>query len=182
MNLDEYEDNITGLELSKKKFNTIPDLRIFKKLKILYLNHNNISDISPLIYLTNIEKLYLNHNNISNISPLIYLINLKKLNLNQNNISDIQPLQYLTNLEKLYLSDNNISDITSLQCLSNLKIFYLSIKPFIVKEINSQLSINQNIDKETIKQVYQSYTENEIEDYKCKVIKKYENYKFISWM
>ena len=55
---------------------------------------------------------------------------------------------------------------------------YLSIKPFIVKEINS----NIEIDREIVGQVYQSYTEAEIENYKYKVIKKFKDYRFIKWL
>ncbi len=53
----------------------------------------------------------------------------------------------------------------------------LNINRFVVKEINP----NSEIDEEIIKQVYQSYTEDEIEEYENKVIKKFKNYEFIIW-
>ncbi len=160
MNLDEYNDNIIELDLSRKGLNTIPNLTRFKNLKKLFLDCNKISDISPLQYLTNLKELW----------------------LNVNYINDISPLQYLTNLEVLKLHSNNISDITHLQHLTKLKELILSIETFIVKEINPQLLINQQLDNEIIKQVYQSYTKDELKDYENKVKEKFKDYKFIKWV
>ena len=53
-------------------------------------------------------------NNISDLSPLVWLTSLLSLSLEQNNISDLTPLGGLTNLGYLSLSGNNISDITPL--------------------------------------------------------------------
>ncbi len=160
MNLDKYDNNLTKLVLYYQRLNIIPDLSRFKNLKDLSLDNNNISDIQPLQYLTKLEYLYLHDNNISDITSLQYLTNLEELWLNNNKISDIHPLQYLTKLKKLTLS----------------------IELFIVKEINTQLSINQEIDNEMIKQVYQIYTKDEIKEYENKVKEKYKDYKFIRWI
>ncbi len=107
--------------------------------------------------------------------------NITELDLFNRNLNIIPNLSRFKNLELLYLHDNNISDITSLQCLTKLKYLYLSIKPFIVKEINPQLLINQQLDNEMIEQVYVNYTKDEIKDYKIKVKEKFKNYKFIMW-
>ncbi len=104
------------------------------------------------------------------------------MNLEKNKISDILSLQYLTKLKELNLRDNNISDITSLQNLTKLKKLWLDIKSFIIKEINPQLLINQQLDNEMIKQVYQIYTKDEIKEYENKVIEKFKDYKFIIWI
>ncbi len=184
MNLYKYNDDITELDLSNKKLNYIPDLSRFKKLEILNLSNNNISDIIPLQNLnnSNLVSLHLTNNNISDIRPLQYLTNLIVLSLNYNNISDLSPLQHLINLEKLDLENNIINDITKLlQSLTNLRMLYISIEPFVIKEINPQLSINQQLDNEIIKQIYQTYTNNEIKDYQNKVIRKFKKYKFIDW-
>ncbi len=128
-------------------------------------------------YDDNIIELNLSNKRLNVIPDLSRFKNLKILYLHNNNITDIQPLQYLTNLITLNLNKNNITDISSLQYLHKLEILWLSIKPFIVKEINS----NSEIDGEMIKQVYQSYTEDEIENYENKVREKFKNYKFIYW-
>ena len=86
---------------------------------------NQISDLSPLSYCSNITYLCLWNNNISDIWPLANLINLEHLNLNNNPLSDISPLGNLTKLEILGLfqpeeSDASISDISPLANLTNL--------------------------------------------------------------
>jgi PKD repeat protein len=99
--------NLTGLEYCVN-------------LHALWLDTNNLSDISPLSGLTNLRVLWLSATNISDISPLSGLTNLTQLNLNNNNLSDISPLAGLTNLADLWLSNNNIGDISPLAGLTNL--------------------------------------------------------------
>jgi internalin A len=75
----------------------ITPLQNLKKLKKLYLDGNNISDVSPLGGLINLsEKLLLYGNNISDVSPLTGLVNLKEAEFHENNIS----LEQRTALEK----------------------------------------------------------------------------------
>ena len=78
------------------------------------VNSNAISDLSPLVGLTNLTRLDLEGNNISDISPLAGLTNLVVLELGNNYISDITAVAGLTNLFFLALWDNNISDILPL--------------------------------------------------------------------
>ncbi len=58
-----------------------------ESLTTLYLQDNNISDISALSGLTNLEWLYLDENNISDISALSGLTNLEELDLRGNPLS-----------------------------------------------------------------------------------------------
>ena len=78
------------------------------------INHNSISDLSPLSGLTQLAGLDLEGNQISDISPLAGLTNLLILELGNNNISDISALAGLTNLRNVTLWENNISDISPL--------------------------------------------------------------------
>ena len=78
----------------------------------LYLDQNNITDLTPLAGLTNLEELRLNGNNISDLTPLAGLTNLGWLDLRDNNISDPTPLIPLTGSSKLdwlHLQDNPIN-------------------------------------------------------------------------
>ena len=86
----------------------------------MWLDQNQISDISPLANLTNLTALLLEHNQISDISPLADLTSLTELYLAYNQISDISPLADLTSLTRLYLRDNQISDISPLANLTSL--------------------------------------------------------------
>ena len=63
---------------------------------------------------TNLVNLYLEGNNITDISPLDGLTKLLYLDLSGNNISDISTLAGLTNLNKLDFTINNLSDISAL--------------------------------------------------------------------
>jgi len=83
-------------------------------LEHLWLDRNEIVDISPLSGLTNLVELKLYANRIADISSLSGLTNLTKLWLGGNNIYDISPLANLTNLAILDLHDNRINDITVL--------------------------------------------------------------------
>jgi internalin A len=83
-------------------------------LKVLYLEGNQVRDISPLAGLTSLQELYLQNNQISDIKALSGLINLEWLHLKGNRIKDISSLSNLINLRRLYLNENEIEDITPL--------------------------------------------------------------------
>jgi internalin A len=104
------------------------------KTEKLYLDYNNISDISLLKNLTDLKYLSIQGNNISDLSPLRNL-NLRHLNLSNNNITDISPLKNLLNLEELDLSNNNITDISSLKNLKKLEHLNLMYNPIKKEDI-----------------------------------------------
>jgi len=130
--------------------NNLSALGGLTNLEILDLSYNGIDDISPLYDtathsgLTNLTELYLNDNQITDISVLTGLRNLKVLDLSNNRwtqvvgmtftfgLSDISPLYNeaiglgLTNLQELYLNNNKITDISALAGLINLKVLDLS--------------------------------------------------------
>ena len=105
----------------------------------LYLNDNEISDITPLTLLTNLEILGLNDNEISNITSIASLANLTELQLGDNEISDITPLASLTNLTSLWLVNNKISDVTPLASLANLT--YLDMRHNRINDITPLVSL-----------------------------------------
>jgi internalin A len=86
----------------------------------LNLSGNQISDLTPLIELTDLRSLNLSANQITDLSPLSQLTNLQILHLSSNKISDLTPLSELSNLHSLSLSQNQIRDITPLSGLTNL--------------------------------------------------------------
>ena len=89
-------------------------------LTVLWLEDTSISDISPVTGLTNLTRLWLGGNAITDISPVARLTNLTGLSLWSNNITDISPLSGLTNLTRLELGGNDIADISPLAGLTNL--------------------------------------------------------------
>jgi hypothetical protein len=100
----------------------------------LFLEYNQISNISPLSNLTGLYNLKLNGNQISDISALSGLTNLISLRLQENQISDISPLSNLTGLTSLMLNGNQISDISALSGMTDL--YYLSLNDNQISDIS----------------------------------------------
>jgi len=142
--VDLSNNNLTSLEMFFSSSN------IYSKLKELYLDNNDLSDISLLsqapmlttltlsnnsiesndisvlsdkVYLT---YLSLNNNNISDISSLQKLTALTELRLHCNSISNIAPLKNMTSLTKLYLGENKIANVDALEALNFLEVLYLN--------------------------------------------------------
>jgi internalin A len=92
---------------------------------VLWLQGNQITDLTPLSELTNLQHLDLGNNQITDLMPLSGLTNLQILNLRDNQITDLTPLSKLTNLQNLYLSRNQINDLTPLNDLTELQRLWL---------------------------------------------------------
>ena len=141
-------ETTTELQLINKKINDetlkeiTPNIKRLTNLKVLYLNANQITDITPLTPPTNLTELSLHNNQITDITPITQLNNLKELALSMNQITDISPLAQLTNLTELQLHYNQITDLTPLIGLTNLTDLYLSynqIPEFQIDQLKSQL-------------------------------------------
>jgi len=125
---DIYEadvENLTSLNASERGVVALTGLEHATSLRHLYLDSNNISDISPLANLGNMTDLYLGWNQISDVSSLGKLTSLTHLDLHSNHIGDISVLANLTSLTFLRLDSNQISDISPLTNLSSLTELYL---------------------------------------------------------
>ena len=99
-------------------------------LNLTWLNlyGNAVSDLTPLVSLTNLTTLNLSTNGaLFDISLLAALTNLEVLDLSVTRITDFTPLASLTNLKILYLNVNwNLIDISPLTALANLDLLDLS--------------------------------------------------------
>jgi len=80
-----------------------------------------LSDVLPILRLTQLTELDLSGNEITDVSLLSNFTQLRKLDLKDNEISDISPLSNLSQLTELDLYGNNIIDITPLSNLTELK-------------------------------------------------------------
>lgn len=100
------------LEGAGLKNSDIKNLKDLKKLTIVIINDNNISDLSVFSEMSWLEGLWVNNNNISDLSPLKDLKNLKYLSVEDNNISSLSPLSGTRNLEQLWCGGNPISDLS----------------------------------------------------------------------
>jgi hypothetical protein len=86
----------------------------------LILYENQITDLTPLMGLTNLRELYLASNQITDVSPLRNLTDLEILRLSHNQITDISPLRGLSNLEHLSLQENPITDWSPVAHVQNV--------------------------------------------------------------
>ena len=124
---EEYKTDLTELDLSKLQLKTehIEPLKYMTSLERLWLDSNNIADISVLSRLTNLKILDLNNNRITDLSPLGTLPDLEELFLTENPFDDLSPLSRLTSLTQLWLGDNKISDLSPLYALDALELLEL---------------------------------------------------------
>jgi len=119
-------ENLTELYLNDNEIDDISVLSGLKNLKRLRFNNNKITNIDCLSNLTNLELIEFENNAISDISVLKNLTGLKYVNLNMNEINDISSLANLEEMEQLYLSGNSISDISPLKKMYKLKALELN--------------------------------------------------------
>ena len=123
-------DRITRVDMRRleridavyKEIESLEGLQHAPNLRLLDLDGNRISDLTPLVNLTSLEELGLDRNRVSDISPLAGLINLQVLTTDENRTSDLTPLANLRNLEELVIDRNDITDISPLLGLTNLRI------------------------------------------------------------
>ena len=72
---------------------------------------NQVKDLAPVASLTKLWSLYVDHNKIEAIGPVIKLSRLSSLDLRSNLLEDLSPLAGLTELKYLILDDNKIADL-----------------------------------------------------------------------
>lgn len=103
------------------------DLKLLSKcvnLKVLVLDYQNISDLSPLSDLP-LEYLSLAGNHISDLSPLSDMSELQVLNLAENPVSSVDGLGQLTGLDEVTLE---ATGITSVEAFSGSSIRSLNVR------------------------------------------------------
>ena len=127
----------TSLDLSYQNLTDLSLLEGQTDLTKLYLGNNNITleDEKSQNILKEMKKLTildLKNNNITNISAINNLSNLTDLNLDNNRITNISAINSLSNLTSLYLSgDNNNVDLTEIEdIISNLNTFSINETSF----------------------------------------------------
>lgn len=136
------------LNLAGKNISSLNGLELFanKNIEWIYLDWNNIEDMSILANFTSLTKISASGNNVSNISFLAKLENLQNLNLNNNKIKDISILENLTKLRYLCLDNNQIENIDVLQDLTKLREVSISGNKIKNADVLTKLLLIENID------------------------------------
>ena len=117
------------LEAENVDIRNLKGLEAATNLEEVRLNHNLISDLSPLAGLLRLRTIRVGDNTISDLSPLAELISLEVLDLWENLISDLSPLSGLINLRSINISDNVVVDLSPLSGLIRLDRIRISRNP-----------------------------------------------------
>jgi len=128
---------LTVVSLDKNMFTGIPtNVLLLPHIKIISLQHCKISAIpAEIVKATTLEALYLNHNRISSMEPLLLVPNLKILSLSVNFITEI-PKTIGNNKSLVYLdvSKNALLKFPT-EALQCDKLEYLSLSHNFISEI-----------------------------------------------
>ena len=133
--------NIEELFLDFNQIRDISALSDLRSLVVLSLRGNRIVDIGALSALTRLQHLFLGGNGITDVSALGGLTSLTRLQLRANRITDIGPLAPLVRLSSLDISDNAIVDVDVLHGLPELYEVYLHGNPLTEDYLEEQLAV-----------------------------------------
>ena len=114
------KDKIRNLILPRLQISDLSPIFYLTSLQYLSLDETQVSDLTPLAYLTSLRHLSLDETQVSDLTPLARLTSLRHLSLNQTQVSDLTPLARLTSLRHLSLNQTQVSDLTPLARLTSL--------------------------------------------------------------
>ena len=112
--------NISTITARSKGIRDLTGLEHCKRLMLLELPDNEVSDLSPLAGLNLLQSLTLTGNQVKDISALAELKRLQYIELSGNMVEDISPLAGLEALNSAYLAGNQISDLSAVKDLKKL--------------------------------------------------------------
>ncbi len=108
----ENASNLVNLYLDYNNLTSIEGLRDRDiSLKVLHINNNELTDITPISEYTEITTLRIHSNNIVNIDDLSGMTGLETIDLSNNSIIDFTDLLSIPNLESVTLNNNDITFI-----------------------------------------------------------------------
>jgi Leucine-rich repeat (LRR) protein/protocatechuate 3,4-dioxygenase beta subunit/major membrane immunogen (membrane-anchored lipoprotein) len=122
----EFAVNLESLYMEGNQISDLTPVSKLTKLKSLWLGKNNITDLTSLGSLSNLTELYAEENQITSLVGLEKLTNLTILDLHQNQIGSIKAIRGLAHLTTLNLNKNQINTITTLSNLASLNSLQLS--------------------------------------------------------
>lgn len=136
----------TSLKLANKGITDLSGIEVFagKGITWIFLDWNELTDLSQLSSLTELTKVSFSGNQISDLTPLSSLENLRNITAINNNIESLEPLTNLTNIEYICLDGNKLNSIDEISNWTNLK--EISIANNLIETIPN-LENSQNIEK-----------------------------------
>ena len=118
---------LTAHGTATEKINDIRGLSYAKNLTELYLESNDITDVTPISSLIKLEHLHFDNNkNLADITLLANLKKLKFLDIWRTKVSDISTIRYFKKLERLQARGTGMSDISAAEYIPKYYIFEMS--------------------------------------------------------
>lgn len=111
---------LSTLDLSGLGIHSIDILKGYNKFNLLYLDDNNLSDLSIIQEMTNLETLYFSNNKVSDLSFLKDLDKLQYVDASNNSVINLNSLNDINYFLMINLNGNNSLD--KKVCLDNKKI------------------------------------------------------------
>lgn len=130
------------LDANERDIVSISGIEYCHHLNWALLNHNQISDLTPLGLRASIPVLQLVNNLITDISPMSEWYNVERLILRQNQIVDVSAVRFMERLIELDLRENQIVDLQPLVANPGLRTgdtVFVTFNPL------SQQSIDEHI-------------------------------------
>jgi hypothetical protein len=164
--IDDLESLTDTLDARDYRIKSIEGIQYARNISCLLLQHNAITDITPLSSLSNLEYLSVNYNHIREFPCMLNMYQLKKIYFSFNHIIDISPLIRIPNLFSIYgvnqriklrpltISDRNDVNISLEALYDNNSEFILnecSINPFGIWDdvyhrlVYPKVNVNDNI-------------------------------------
>ncbi len=112
----------TSLKLAGKEIKDLAGIEAFadKEITWIFLDWNEITDLTPLQNFTNLTKISFSGNQVSDLSPLSNLENLENLTAINNKITTLNTINNLSNMKYICLDGNVLTNIDDISNWSNL--------------------------------------------------------------
>ena len=115
-------EKLTRIEGNKSGIQNLKGLEYAINLEDIRLDHNAITDLTPLTNLTELDHdISLRGNQITDVTPLARLFKVRWMQLQDNQITDLFPLQNLKKLREINISGNPVTDLSPLAGLIGLE-------------------------------------------------------------
>lgn len=111
---------ISTITARNKGIRDLTGLEHCRRLMLLELPDNEVSDLSPIADLELLQSLTLTNNQVGDIAPLSGLKRLQYVELSNNSVKDLSPIADLEAMNSAYLSGNEISDLSPVKNLAKL--------------------------------------------------------------
>ena len=122
--IDKIVDIVGGnsLKLAGKGIKSLKGMEVFanKHITWIFLDWNEIDDLTPLKDLKTLEKISFSGNKVHDLSPLEGLTNLESIIASDNEIDTLETIENLPNVKNICMDGNNIKKIDSIANWNNL--------------------------------------------------------------